>query len=378
MSNLAEDFWNHVPQEILANVFSFLPIRDRYTVLHVCKKWAAIISSSAVWSFTELSCDFVNEDEAFILEKLQLYLGHIRHLKIILYQSLELNRRLVTRVLDALAWKSSKLEALCIVCQGKSPYFYSGQDVLQSVRGLCHSAEKTDLQYVDFRQMPFTLDNGTVLLLASSSPNLHTLLINNRAPGLIILKPETIVEVLRVCPKISVLGTYYASLSKDLFQELVKPSRGPFKGLDIFFDGLEKLIPEELWAMLSQRHPQFRVKLEFAPTIPTVKILRVLRMSIPIASLQFNSFHHIADQMKLVTSCHSQTLERLILHVAPSDALNSSLMELARTCIHLKEVHCYCVVSQAVIDTFLLYCPGLRSYTLSINIFSTIPPVMSP
>ncbi|KAM6430512.1 F-box/LRR-repeat protein 8-like isoform 1-T2 [Liasis olivaceus] len=378
MSNLAEDLWNYIPQEVLAGVFSFLPVRDRYTVLHVCKKWAAAVSTSSIWSFTEFSCDFVNEDEACMLGKLQLYLGHIRHLKIILQQSLELNRRLVTRILDMLAWKSSKLQALCIICQGKSPYFYSGQDILQSVRRLCQSVQKIDLHYVDFRRMPFTLDNGTMILLASSSPNLHTLLINNRAPGVIILKPETMVEVVRVCPKLSVLGLYYANLSQDLFRELVKPSRGPFKCLEIYYEGLDKRIPEEAWAIVSKRHPQFHVKLEFASKVPIYKVSSILKTTVPITSLQFNSFNHAPDQVRLVTSCCSPTLERLILCAAPSDALNSSLIQLARSCLHLKELRCYCVVSQAVIDAFLLHCPGLRSYTLSTEVLSSIPPIMSP
>uniref|UniRef100_A0A8C7DXJ2 F-box domain-containing protein n=1 Tax=Naja naja TaxID=35670 RepID=A0A8C7DXJ2_NAJNA len=54
MSNVIEDLWNYMPEEIMASVFSFLSVRDRYMVLHVCKRWAAAVASSTVWSFTEL------------------------------------------------------------------------------------------------------------------------------------------------------------------------------------------------------------------------------------------------------------------------------------------------------------------------------------
>uniref|UniRef100_A0A670YEU9 F-box domain-containing protein n=1 Tax=Pseudonaja textilis TaxID=8673 RepID=A0A670YEU9_PSETE len=51
---MTDNLWNYMPEEIMAGVFSLLSVRDRYTVLHVCKRWATAVASSAVWSFTEL------------------------------------------------------------------------------------------------------------------------------------------------------------------------------------------------------------------------------------------------------------------------------------------------------------------------------------
>ncbi|XP_026570179.1 F-box/LRR-repeat protein 8-like [Pseudonaja textilis] len=378
MANMTDNLWNYMPEEIMAGVFSLLSVRDRYTVLHVCKRWATAVASSAVWSFTELRFDFEKDDEAYILRTLHPYLVHIRHLKIILNQYLELNRRLVTQTLDMLTYRRISLRGLCIICQGLNPYFYSGQDLLHSVRLLCQSNQNLDLQHVDLRQMPFILDNGMVLLLASKNPNLRTFLINNRAPGVIILKPRTVVEVARICPKLTVLGVHYTNLSKDLFQELVKPNRGPFKCLDILYEGLEKNIPEECWATMSRRHPQFRVKLEFAAMVDTTKIPGVLKAGIPMKSLQFNYLHYMTDHLRLITSYYSQTVERLILYTASSEALNISLIELAKKCGRLKEFHCYCVVSQAVIEAFLSHCPDLRNYTLSTTLLSSMLPILCP
>lgn len=313
-----------------------------------------------------------------MLRTLHPYLLHIRHLKIVLNQCLELNRRLATQIVDMLAYQKVRLRVLHIICQGLSPYFYSGQDLLQSVRLLCQRNEKIDLQHVDLRQMPFILDNGTVLLLASRNPNLRTFLINNRAPGVIILKPETIVEVARICPKLTVLGVYYTSLSKGLFQELVKPNRGPFKCLDVLYGGLEKHIPEECWAAVSKRHPQFGVKFEFAAMVDPTKIPGVLKASIPMKSLQFNYLHYVTDQLRLIANLYSQTVEKLVIYTVASDALNSSLIELAQKCRRLKEVHCHCVVSQAVVDAFLLHCPHLRNYTLSTTLLSSMLPILCP
>ncbi|KAJ8271899.1 hypothetical protein COCON_G00107580 [Conger conger] len=355
------------PEEVLAHIFSYLPLWDRYSASLVCKAWSQTMTHPFVWYYTEVRCESGAEGRG--LPQFRRLLKLVRHLKIsIRHPKEEAGRSMAVRALSYTTASESRLSALCVSCTGDFPLFYSGEDILQGIRAVFLNEDSgLSLREVDLREMPFTLNDSLVLNVARRSPGLRRLFVNNKTL-VCNVTAETVRQVLALCPRLCALGAFYASLSEEVLGELLRPGRAPFSLLELFCERSDKyahMVSDRFWEALRARHPALAVNVVLNHTLPAKMFLKILQPSLPVRELELITFTSLVTELDFAAGHYSDTLERLVLQTsAPGGQLDPALLVVAERCGRLREVHCYCVVSLRVVAAFLQHCPHLWRYTL--------------
>ncbi|XP_067255674.1 F-box/LRR-repeat protein 8 isoform X2 [Chanodichthys erythropterus] len=293
------------------------------------------------------------------------FLPLVRNLKLTMGLIDPANRKTALWVLrQAVARGDGRLEGLSICCVGNTPLFYAGQDLQQGLVDILTNG--SSLTMLDLKGVPFTLSDSFVRSVAMLCPALLSLYINNHS--LVCgVNAETLRQVLKCCRSLNVLGVFQASLSQDVFKDLMLPERPALKKLELRCErSLKYTLPfcDQIWVELKLRHPHLWVELELDHTLPELHFSGVLQPSIPVRCLRLLTFTLLLDVVQIVGQSYANTLEVLELQTTASPELNSALIALAKQCVNLQEFHCYCVVSQEVITALITNCPNLKRYTL--------------
>lgn len=349
-----------LPEEILAHIFSFLPLQDKCNAFTVCKDWSNIMTHPSSWKDTEVRC----ETGTSVPDRYSALLPLVRNLKLIMNLTDPANRKTALWVLrQAVASGDGRLEGLSICCVGNTPLFYAGQDLQQGLVDILTNG--SSLTMLDLKGVPFTLSDSFVRSVAMLCPALRSLYINNHS--LVCgINAETLRQVLKCCRSLNVLGVFQASLSQDVFKDLMLPERPALKKLELRCErSLKYTLPlcDQIWLELKLRHPRLWVELELDHTLPELHVPGVLQPSIPVRCLRLLTWTLLLNEVQIVGESYANTLEVLELQTTASPELNSALIALAKQCVKLQEVHCYCVVSQEVITAFITNCPNLYRYT---------------
>ncbi|XP_072516010.1 F-box/LRR-repeat protein 8 [Salminus brasiliensis] len=350
-----------LPEEVLAHIFSFLPLLDKCNAFTVCRRWHNTMTYPSAWKHTEVRCD----SEVGVPQRFSDFLPMVRHLKLSISVSNPANRRTGLWVLrQAFDGGEGRLQVLCVNCLGNPPLFYAGQDLLQGL--LDALTDGSSLTELDLRGVPFTLSDAFVRGVAALCPALRSLFINNSSLVCGVVA-ETVRDVLKLCPGLSTMGLFQASLSQDVLQDLLLPQRPALKRLELRCErSLKYATPlrDHTWAEVRRRHPALAVDLELDHTLPELHVPAVLQPSIPVRQLRLLTWTWLLDEVRLVGRSYAITLEMLEVQTTPSPEFNDALITLATRCTRLREVHCYCVVSPEVVAAFQTHCPDLRRYTL--------------
>ncbi|XP_007938429.1 F-box/LRR-repeat protein 8 [Orycteropus afer afer] len=355
-----------LPQEVLALIFRYLPLRDRAAAAGVCRAWAAAATCSTVWRDTNVSCD--SEWEGMLPPYLSACLDHIHNLSLEFEPWRKPSRWAATKLLTALAGRAQGLRGLRLECRGEKPLFDAGSDVLDAVHAVCRAAPA--LRHLDLRRLPFTLDDALVLQTARGCPELRSLFLDN-CTLVGSVGPDSVLELLAACRSLRILGLHLASLSRAALEALAAPDRAPFVLLALRCacpeDARAPALPDEAWAALRRRHPGLGVELELEPALSADTVRRILQPSVPVAALRLNLSGDTIGPMHFAAHHYAASLRTLEVRAAASAELDQALEKLAARCAGLREVHCFCVVRPAVLGAFLAHCPRLRSYTLKLT-----------
>ncbi|KAK7176554.1 hypothetical protein R3I93_000701 [Phoxinus phoxinus] len=313
------------------------------------------------WKDTEVRC----ESGTSVPERYSALLSLVRNLKLIMSLTDPANRKTALWVLrQAIARGDGRLQGLSICCVGNTPLFYAGQDLQQGLVDILTNG--TSLTLLDLKGVPFTLSDSFVRSVAMLCPALRSLYVNNHS--LVCgVNAETLRQVLKSCRSLNILGVFQASLSQDVFKDLMLPERPALKKLELRCErSLKYTLPlcDQIWLELKLRHPRLWVELELDHTLPELHVPGVLQPSIPVRCLRLLTWTLLLNEVRIVGQSYATTLEFLELQTTASSELNYVLIALAKQCIKLQEVHCYCVVSQEVITAFITNCPNLYRYTL--------------
>lgn len=352
-----------LPEEILAYIFSFLPLHDKCNAFSVCKAWSNTMTHPSSWKHTEVRCD----SGTSLPERFSDLLPLVRNLKLSMSLTDPEKRKTGLWVLrQAVAMGDGQLESLSICCLGSPPLFYAGQDLQQGLVDILTNG--SSLTVLDLRGVPFTLNDSFVRSVSMLCPALRNLYINNHSLVCGVVA-ETLRQALKSCPSLNVLGVFQASLSENVLKDLMLPERPALKKLELRCErSLKYTTPlcDQIWLELKRRHPDLWVELELDHTLPELHVPAVLQPSIPVRCLRLLTWTLLLEEVRLVEKSYANTLEILELQTPPSPQLNSALISLAHQCVKLREVHCFCLVSQEVITAFITHCPNLSKYTLKI------------
>ncbi|KAI5943113.1 F-box/LRR-repeat protein 8 [Manis javanica] len=314
-----------LPEEVLALIFRYLPLRDRAAAARVCIAWATAATCSAVWHDTNISCDCELKD--MLSPYLSACLNHVHNLRLEFEPSRVQSRQAATELLTALAGCVSDpgLRSLRLECHGEKPLFDAGLDVLQAVHAICRASRT--LHHLDLRLLPFTLDDALVLQTAHCCPELRSLFLNNRTlVGSV--GPESVLELLKACPRLCALGLHLASLSHTALKALAAPDREPFVLLALRCacpeDARAPTLPDEAWIELRSRHPGLAVELELEPALPSESVMRILQPSVPVAALRLSLSGDTVGSVRFA-ACHYAATLRILEGLGPVDGVGTSL-----------------------------------------------------
>ncbi|XP_002736196.1 F-box/LRR-repeat protein 8-like [Saccoglossus kowalevskii] len=369
--------WSRLPDHILIQFFSYIPLVERWKVALVCKSWQTCFDHPRLWRYFKFR--FMEPKDKVKLRCLDKYKNVLKSVVIELQQKEKENRDCACEVITRLArCKERKLQNITLNFVGQNPMFFRGGEFINALAELFGPPDPScsmvfTLKEVDLSGMSVVYSDILFNLLADNHPNLEVLNILNTSLNCntCTVKPYCILSVVKKCTKLRELGLFYCSISEEVLLELAEEGRASLQKLSVMCRREEKYgvdIPDSAWETLTKQNPNLKVYIAFDHTCPLHKIQAILQPHIPIKVLRLDTFTVLHNEVFQAAAYYSSTLEEVVVQGKPSADLNRALINLAVSSPNLRSLHCYCVLDKDTVDSILNGCPRLETYTLKTHV----------
>ncbi|CAE1312220.1 FBXL8 [Acanthosepion pharaonis] len=320
--------WSELPDHIIIQIFSYLPLFDRFNCCLTCKAWNQCFGASCLWQ--AMCFQFFSKNMSRSLQCLEKYGHFLKKVCIELDQSMDYNRINALKVMDFLSKiPNRRLTSLTIVFKSENPLFYAGKEFVEALKQLFSLPPSTDcdhkennnfemarLKEVNLSQLDVAYDNSVFDLLSVNHPSLEVLNIQNRV---LVSKVtwDCMYRLVEQCLYLRELHVFHSSLSDEVLFLLAKQCRPQvFEYLSIKCRIDEKYHPDltvEAWSAVTTAHPRLRVKLHFDHTCPQDRVLDIMQPVIPVVDLHLDTFTMLHNEVQRAGDYYSATLQITML-----------------------------------------------------------------
>ena len=363
--------WTALPEHILINIFSNLSLQDRCNAALTCSTWSSYFDSPYLWR--NFTFAFFKEDDARLLTCLTKHGSQLREVDVVLNQKQPHNRENACTVLTSLArCEERRLQKISVQFTTENPLFFQGMEFLYCLAELFGPPDPkiqmvNTLSKVDLSGLSITLDDILLNLLSNQhNETLENVNLQN-SPLCCRVSPECVLNLVQKCRRLTHISLHYKSMSEQVLEELSQKDREPLKLLSLACRREEKYhkpISAKSWEKLVDSLPKLKVKFFFDHTIERHRISTILHPRIPVVELCLRTLTELHEEVALVASYYSNTLEHFVVTTKGTDRLQQALLNLVEWSSKLRVLHCYCALDEDTISKIQELRPNLEKCTL--------------
>ena len=365
--NINKD-WTLLPIDIVTNIMTYLAPCDRNHAALVCQAWLEAFEHPTLWQSYDFWFFLPGHEQT--VRGAKKYGRYMKRVFIGVNQMLKHNRQNACALLEVLSKiNKRRLTNFEIVFTGENPLFYSGQEFLDGL-SIFFSPVSTEidpplttLQHVDLCGLSVPIVDPVIDILSDNHRDLRFLDVQNQV---IVCKLSSacMLRLVQRCQKIKDLRVYHCSMSDEVLESLADENRTEkIEHISIMCRREVKFgidLSEESWEKLTSRVPRLRVTLGFDHTCPFNVIPKIMKHIIPVRTLKLETFAECHDDVNNAASYYSNTLSKLVLRTRNTSLLEEALLNLVRSCTHLKALLVFCVVRPEVIEEIFRLHPEMK------------------